>query len=184
MSLWYLFWRIGPKVTIQFLLSAADMILNMDSLLPYLTKKVRAGKSDSSRHFICPECTTRTKLNRLSDGRRKCTICGKKFRIHKITEQKKLKECSQILLCFCLDFSPQRARFMSKSPGTVVTLYYDHFRALLQKDNALHEVPRSLPRNKSIVRTPLNNLLAPDLQAKKIIDLMPADFLSSWFPKA
>lgn len=107
------------------------MIINADSLLPHLKQKVRPTQSDASRHFICPDCGIRTKLNTLGDGRKKCSVCGKKFRVHKVTQDKKLQQCAEILLCFCLDFSTYRATQITHHRHRLVSVYYDHFRRLL-----------------------------------------------------
>ncbi len=107
------------------------MIINADSLLPHLREKVRPTQSDDSRHVLCPQCTVRTKLNILADGRRKCTVCGKKFRIHKVTESHKIQQCAEILLCFCLDFSAHTTAQVTHHRYRLVASYYDHFRTLL-----------------------------------------------------
>ena len=107
------------------------MIINADTLLPHLKEKVRPTQSDASRHLLCPECGIRTRLNTLGDGRRKCTMCGKKFRIHKVSEGNKLQQCAEILLCFCLDFSERQAAQITYHRYRLVALYYDHFRRLL-----------------------------------------------------
>lgn len=107
------------------------MIINADSLLPHLRDKVRPTQSDTSRHLLCPYCGIRTRLNTLGDGRKKCTTCGKKFRIHKVTEINKLQQCAEILLCFCLDLSPHRATQITHHRYRLVATYYDHFRRLL-----------------------------------------------------
>ncbi len=114
------------------------MIINADSLLPHLKDKVRPTQSDGSRHLICPDCASRTRLNTLADGRRKCTVCGKKFRIHKVTEGNKLKQCAEILLCFCIDFSPQRTAQITNHRYRLVALYNDHFRRLIAEKNPPH----------------------------------------------
>lgn len=107
------------------------MIINADSLVPHLKDKVRPTHSDSSRHLICPHCLIRRTLNTLGDGRKKCTVCGKKFRINKVTDEKKLQQCAEILLCFCLDFSPNRTVQITHHRYRLVSSYYDHFRKLL-----------------------------------------------------
>lgn len=107
------------------------MIINADSLLPHLKEKVRPTQSDTSRHLICPTCDMRTRLLTLGDGRRKCTVCGKKFRIHKVTEKNKLQQCAEILLCFCIDFSAQKTASITGHRYRLVATYYDHFRRLL-----------------------------------------------------
>jgi transposase len=111
------------------------MIIDASSLLPHLKDKVRPTQSDGSRHIICPDCKTRTKLNTLGDGRKKCTVCGKKFRIHKVTEGNKLQQCAEILLCFCLDFSMHRAVLITHHRYPLVSDYYDRFRKLLTQKN-------------------------------------------------
>ncbi len=115
------------------------MIINADSLVPHLTEKVRPNHSDASRHLLCPDCGTRTRLNTLADGRRKCTICGKKFRIHKVTDENKLRQCAEILLCFCLDFPANRAAQVTHHRYRLVALYYDHFRKLLAEKSVPKE---------------------------------------------
>lgn len=110
------------------------MIINADSLLPHLKEKVRPTKSDASRHILCPDCKRRTKLNTLGDGRKKCTVCGKKFRVHKITDGNKLQQCAEILLCFCLDFSARRTAQITHHRYRLVATYYDHFRRLIAEN--------------------------------------------------
>lgn len=119
---------------------APTMIINADVLLPHLKEKVRPMQSDTSRHLICPFCEKRTKLNTLGDGRRKCTECGKKFRIHKVTEENKLQQYGEILLCFCLDFSAHRTAQITHHRYRLVSAYYDHFRTLIAE--------KSLPEEK------------------------------------
>src|SRR3989338_5019369 len=120
------------------------MIINADSLLPHLKEKVRPTQSDASRHLLCPHCGIRTKLNTLGDGRRKCTTCGRKFRIHKVTEGNKLQQCAEILLCFCLDFSAHRTTQLSHHRYKLVASFYDHFRRLLTEKGLPEEKIRLL----------------------------------------
>ncbi len=117
------------------------MIINADSLLPHLAEKVRPTQSDDSRHVLCPGCAVRTRLNILGDGRRKCTVCGKKFRIHKVTESTKLRQCAEILLCFCLDFSAHTTAQITHHRYRLVAAHYDHFRTLIAE--------KGLPREKA-----------------------------------
>ncbi len=100
---------------------------------------MRPTKSDTSRHLLCPDCGIRTKLNTLADGRRKCTACGKKFRVHKVTENNKLSQCAEILMCFCLDFSAHRTAQITHHRYRLVAVYYDHFRRLLAEKNLPEE---------------------------------------------
>lgn len=116
------------------------MIINADTLVPHLKEKVRPTQSDASRHLICPNCQQRTKLNVLGDGRRKCTICGKKFRIHKVTDEKKIQQCAEILLSFCLDFSPSKTSQLTHYRHRLISDFYNHFRTII--------VEHSLPPEK------------------------------------
>jgi len=127
------------------------MIINADSLVPHLTEKVRPTKSDDSRHLLCPHCAVRTKLNTLGDGRRKCTVCGKKFRIHKLTEKNTLQQCAEILLCFCIDFSAHKTAEITGHRYRLVARYYDHFRRLL--------FAKSLPQEKMPLRSAYPEIL-------------------------
>lgn len=153
------------------------MIINADSILPYLAKRVRLSKSDASRHLLCTDCGIRTKLNRLGDGRRKCTICGKKFRINKITERAKLRQCSQILLCFCLDLPEDMTRQLGRYRSKTVAGYYKHFQLILTDVQKPTRKNRSFSAKKDRVSARSD----PEVLARKIIDRMPADFLMRWF---
>lgn len=110
------------------------MILNADTLLAHLKQKVRPLHSDDSRHLICLHCNVRTRLNILGDGRRKCTVCGAKFRIHKITEEKKLQQCADSLLGFCLDFSPKKTALLTQHRYRLVRIFYNYFRQLITEE--------------------------------------------------
>ncbi len=109
------------------------MIIDADSLLPHIKQKVRPDSSDASRHIICPHCAKRTRLNSLGDGRKKCTVCQRKFRIHKATDAKKLQQCAEILLCFCLDFSANRTAQITHHRYRMVSVFYDQLRKLLAR---------------------------------------------------
>lgn len=132
------------------------MIINADSLLPQLKEKVRPTQSDRSRHILCPECGIRTKLNTLADGRRKCTVCGKKFRIHKVTEENKLQQCAEILLCFCLDFSAHRTALITHHRYRLVAAFYDHFRKLLTEKSLSEEKIKLLSTHKGDIEVQHN----------------------------
>ena len=136
----------------QSLFSAPTMIINADSLLPHLKEKVRLTHSDTSRHLLCPDCGIRTKLNTLGDGRRKCTVCGKKFRVHKVTEENKLQQCAEILLCFCLDFSAHRTAQITHHRYRLVSTFYDHFRKLLTEKNLPKEKIQLLSAHKGDIQ--------------------------------
>lgn len=128
------------------------MIINADSLLPHLKEKVRPTHSDGSRHLLCPDCGIRTKLNTLGDGRRKCSTCGKKFRIHKVTDGNKLQQCADILLCFCLDFSAHRAAQITHHRYRLVATHYHQFRKLLTENTLSKEKIQLLSEHKGDIQ--------------------------------
>lgn len=148
------------------------MFLHTDALLPYLKEKVRLSKSDSSRHLLCPRCAKRTKLNTLGDGRKKCTICGKKFKHNKAADNAKIEEYAQILLCFCLEFSVPRAVQMTNYQNAIVARCYKYIQQLVVEHNLLEGKEKRSRDAKGL----------SDLhkQALEIIEHMPKDFLTSW----
>jgi hypothetical protein len=111
------------------------MILNSDFLLPHFKEKMRQGSRDTSRHVLCPDCKARTKLYTLKDGRKKCSVCNKKFEPRKKTDKTKLQQYADILLCFTLDFSAHRASQISKIRYRLVSDIYNNIRHLLTEQN-------------------------------------------------
>lgn len=107
------------------------MILNADDLLPHLSASLRRGTRDRSRHLLCPSCRVRTKLYQLTDGRRKCGACGKKFDVGVRNQDVKLQQYAQLLLCFCLDFTAHRAAQITGHRYRLVAGAYMRFRRLL-----------------------------------------------------
>ncbi|MDD5055701.1 MAG: hypothetical protein PHZ00_05550 [Candidatus Peribacteraceae bacterium] len=132
------------------------MIINADSLVPHLKEKVRPTQSDTSRHLLCPHCGRRTRLNTLADGRRKCTVCGRKFRIHKVTVDNRLRQCAEILLCFCLDFSAHRTALITHHGFRLVSLYFGHFRILLTEQSLPQEKISLLTDHRGDIQVPHN----------------------------
>lgn len=92
---------------------------------------MRQESRDTSRHVICPVCRKRTKLYALSDGRRKCAECDKKFAVHLKSDDVKVKQMADILLCFCLDFPAHKTTKLSKYRYPLVLDLYDKFRRVL-----------------------------------------------------
>ncbi len=150
------------------------MIINADALVPYLKEKVRPTKSDASRHLLCPQCAVRTRLNTLGDGRKKCTVCGKKFRVDTAADKRKLQQCAEILLCFCLETPVRKAAQATQYRTRMVTEYYEHFRTVLQGNGT------TAPGTTEVDWRHAHRSLLPVQQAKEIIDVMPADFLTLW----
>ena len=103
------------------------MILNSDFLLPHFKEKMRQNTRDASRHVLCPDCKTRTRLYTLKDGRKKCSVCQNRFESRKKTDQTRLRQYADILLCFTLDFSAHRASQLSKIRYRLVSdIYGNH----------------------------------------------------------
>lgn len=107
------------------------MIINSDIVLSHLEAKVRHDTRAPSRHLLCPRCKRRVKLYRLADGRKKCSACGAKFELDKQTDDTKLRQYADLLLCFTLDFSARKAAELSEYRYKLVADSYMHFRKLL-----------------------------------------------------
>ena len=107
------------------------MIINSDIVLSHLAAKVRQETRAPSRHLLCPRCKRRVKLYRLKDGRKKCSACGAKFEMDKQTDETKLRQYADLLLCFTLDFSARKAAELSGYRYKLVADSYMHFRKLL-----------------------------------------------------
>ena len=115
------------------------MIIQSDSIQALLAKKVQSHAQDRSRHLLCPSCRVRTKLYALSDGRKKCSVCGAKFNPDKKTNAVRLKQCADILLCFSINFTAQQASTLSGYRYRLVAALYDDFRVLLARQNLARE---------------------------------------------
>jgi|GEM_PF-1012040 transposase-like protein len=145
---------------------APTMIINADTLVPHLREKVRPTQIDASRHLLCPHCERRTRLNTLADGRRKCTVCGRKFRIHKVTDDHRLQQCAEILLCFCIDFSAHRTAQITHHAFRIVSLYFDHFRALLTTESLSQEKIKIFTDHRGDIQVSHNKNLCRWCQSK------------------
>ncbi len=77
----------------------------------------------------------------------------KKFRIHKVTDENKLQQCAEILLCFCLDFSAHRTAQITHHRYRLVALFYDHFRKLLAEKNLPQEKIPLLTQHAGTIHT-------------------------------
>lgn len=107
------------------------MMIASESILALLRQKAQNHAHDGSRHLLCPHCRKRTVLYTLSDGRKKCSICVRKFSPAKKTDVTKLKQYADTLLCFCFDFSAQQASKVSKYHYRLISGAYEQFRILL-----------------------------------------------------
>jgi hypothetical protein len=120
------------------------MIIQSDFLHRELARKAHSHAQDRSRHLLCPACRVRTRLYALKDGRRKCSACGEKFNPAKKTDAVRLKQCADILLCFCINFTAQQASTLSGHRYRLVAALYDAFRLLLATQTSSPEELRSL----------------------------------------
>ncbi len=104
------------------------MILNSDFLLPHIRTALRRGSYDASRHVLCPECKARTRLYSLSDGRKKCSMCGTKFTLRGQKVGAHIRQWSDTLTCFVLDIPALRAAKITKYRYRLVAEMYASFR--------------------------------------------------------
>ncbi len=111
------------------------MLIRSDSLLAQLAGKARQSSHDRSRHLLCPSCKARTRLYVLSDGRRKCGSCGKKFVPRRKSSDRALRRHADLLLCFMLDFPARQAATATGIPYRVVIALYASFRRTIAEQN-------------------------------------------------
>lgn len=121
------------------------MIINADFLLPHLREKVRLATRDATRHILCPACGRRTKLYRLRDDRRKCSVCGLKFSVGKKQGDTRLEHHAVLLVCFCLDFTAHKTAVITSLDYRLVADTFAVFRMLLAKSDPLHR-DRTVPQ--------------------------------------
>lgn len=111
------------------------MLIQSEFLLPQMKNKMWHEKRSQNRHIICPKCRVRTKLYKLSDGRRKCSKCNKKFFHQKEVNEKLLLKYSNILTGFCLDFTANKTSKYFKYKYRFVWETYTHFRHILAAES-------------------------------------------------
>lgn len=87
----------------------------------------------SDRHFHCPECSSR-KLYTLSDGRRKCKQCGKRFTPRPQTYRLPKNMIKEIVRLFWLMVPATRvAKDLEKNPKTILG-YYNKIRRIIAEE--------------------------------------------------
>ncbi|MCF7844565.1 MAG: hypothetical protein K9M03_01930 [Kiritimatiellales bacterium] len=111
------------------------MIISSAPLLAMLTDKVQSYAHDSSRHLICPTCRIRTKLYTLKDGRRKCSTCGNKFDPNKKTDNTRLKQYADLIICFCNNLTAKQASDMTQYHYRLASFVYEQIRFLIASQN-------------------------------------------------
>lgn len=90
----------------------------------------------SSGNLICHNCKARTKLYKLSDGRRKCKRCGKKFSRKSLWKRPSLQLLANVIMGFCLDWSALRtAKLFRHDYHDVLKGYYTIRKMLVEVSN-------------------------------------------------
>jgi len=89
-----------------------------------------------SGNLICPKCKVRTKLYKLSDGRRKCKRCGKKFSRKDSLSQASLRLLANVIMGFCLDWSALRTAKLFRHDYHDVLTGYVTIRKMLMKGSS------------------------------------------------
>lgn len=107
------------------------MIINSNFLLADLKRKFSPSGYDGHKHLICPKCERRGRFYKLSDGRRKCSRCGKKFSRGNIAEKQSLKRIANIVVGFALDFAAHKTTKYFGYRYSSVLWAYTIFRHLL-----------------------------------------------------
>lgn len=117
-------------------------MIDTNFLLPILKNENRHDLKASGGHLLCPRCKTRTKLYKLSDGRRKCKRCGKKFGKKILVKQSQLQILANAVMGFCLDWSALRTCRLFRHRYSSILSMYDLIRKVLveisSKEKKLH----------------------------------------------
>ncbi len=114
-------------------MTVRGMIIPSEPILAAISEKARSHAQDGSRHLLCPSCRVRTRLYALKDGRRKCGSCGGKFTPSKKTDAVKLRQISDLILCFCLNFPARQASDLTSYRYRLVSAVYGDIRILLAR---------------------------------------------------
>lgn len=108
-------------------------MIDTNFLVPIFKNKKRHEFKTSFGHIFCPVCKCRTKLYKLSDGRRKCKKCNHKFILQKKIAEKKLKRLADCIVGFCLDWSALRtAKLFRHDYHDVLTNYVTIRKILIE----------------------------------------------------
>jgi len=83
----------------------------------------------------------RTKLYKLSDGRRKCKRCGKKFVVKSKKFSRKAQQLADVIIGFCLDFSALKtARLYRYRYKDVLGIYQQIRKTLCIESSGMEEL--------------------------------------------
>jgi transposase-like protein len=110
-------------------------MIDANFLLPHL--KIKKWHRKNDRHLICPHCKVRTKLYKLSDGRKKCKRCDCKFILNKKKDEKRIKRLADCIVGFCLDFSARKTAGLFEYRYIDVWKIYMQLRFMLVRESAL-----------------------------------------------
>lgn len=113
-------------------------MIESNSILLILSEKNQHIKKAHFGNIICPKCNVRTKLYKLSDGRRKCKRCEKKFVVKSKTKHRKLKQTADVIMGYCMDFSALKTARIWKYRYSDVLALYQQIRQLLCKESGVH----------------------------------------------
>lgn len=110
-------------------------MIDSNFLLPILKNGNRHDFKASGGHLLCPHCRVRTKLYKLSDGRRKCKRCNCKFILKRKTDEKKIKRLADCIVGFCLDFSARKTAHLFRYRYKEIWFNYMQIRKFLAKES-------------------------------------------------
>jgi len=111
-------------------------MIDTNFLVPILKNENRHDLKASGGHLLCPHCKARTKLYKLSDGRRKCKRCGKKFNRIGSLKQTSLRLLANVIMGFCLDWSALRTAKLFRHDYHDVLTNYVRIRKILMKGSS------------------------------------------------
>ncbi len=114
-------------------------MIDSNFLLLILKNKNQHNFKAIGGNLICPACKVRTKLYKLSDGRRKCKRCNCKFSFKRKTNEKKIKQLADCIVGFCLDFSARKTSKLLGHRYRETWLNYMKLRQLIAEESSKME---------------------------------------------
>lgn len=107
--------------------------------MPIFKNENRHDLKATGGHLLCPRCKIRTRLYKLSDGRRKCKRCDCKFIPKKKTDWKRIKRLADCVVGFCLDFSARKTALFFRYRYREVWCNYMQLRKILVTESSKME---------------------------------------------